>query len=134
MLAQFLRFGLVGALATLLHMTIGVTLIGSGWEALSANVIAFPVAFLVSFLGHSGFSFADHDMPMARALRRFLLVAVAGFAVNEMLLALLLWTGMVAQAVALVAATGCAALFSFAVSRNWAFRKAQPAAQVWRAS
>ena len=87
MLSQFLRFGLVGALATLVHMLIGAILIHSGWSALAANPISFLIAFVVSFMGHYGFSFSDQSCDVATSLKRFALVAVGGFAVNEGILA-----------------------------------------------
>ena len=59
---QLLRFGLVGALATLVHMLIGATLIHSGWPALGANPVSFVIAFVVSFMGHYGFSFSDQEV------------------------------------------------------------------------
>ena len=122
MLAQALRFGLIGVLATLVHMIVGVTLIDAGWPALVANVAAFAIAFSVSFMGHFGYTFPDHAVDPARALGRFAAVACGGFAVNESLLALLIRSHLVAQMPALVLATATAAALTFIASRNWAFR------------
>jgi len=122
MLRQMLRFGLVGALATLVHIIIGFLLIQSGWQPLTANVAAFATAFLVSFCGHLGFSFADEDVDPMTALWRFSLVAIAGFSVNEALLFGLLSRTTLSGTLALSLATGCAALFTFWLSRVWAFR------------
>ena len=44
---QMLKFGLIGALATLVHIIIGVILIQSGRPPLIANAFAFATAFLV---------------------------------------------------------------------------------------
>ena len=120
---QFLRFGLVGALATLVHMLIGVTLIHSGWPALAANPVSFVIAFVVSFMGHYGFSFSDQEADIVTSLKRFSIVACGGFIANEALLAVLVWSGGVPQILALVFSTGTAAVGSFFASRNWAFQK-----------
>ena len=58
---QFLKFGFVGGIATLVHMLIGVTLVHSGWPALAANLVSFVIAFVVSFMGHYGFSFSNQE-------------------------------------------------------------------------
>jgi len=120
---QLLRFGLVGALATLVHMLIGATLIHSGWPALGANPVSFVIAFVVSFMGHYGFSFSDQEADIVTSLKRFSIVACGGFIVNEALLALLIWSGAVPQIFALIFSTGAAAIGSFFASRNWAFQK-----------
>ena len=123
MLSQFLRFGLVGALATLVHMLIGTILIHSGWSALAANPISFLIAFVVSFMGHYGFSFSDQSCDVVTSLKRFALVAVGGFAVNEGILAFLIWSDKLPQIAALLLSTAAAATATFVASRNWAFRK-----------
>ena len=120
---QLLRFGLVGALATLVHMLIGVTLIHSGWPALAANPVSFVIAFVVSFMGHYGFSFSDQEADIVTSLKRFSIVACGGFIANEALLAVLVWSGGVPQILALVFSTGTAAVGTFFASRNWAFQK-----------
>jgi putative flippase GtrA len=123
MLHQFLRFGLVGALATLVHMLIGATLIHSGWPALAANPVSFLIAFVVSFMGHYGFSFSDQEKEMATTLKRFALVACGGFVMNEALLAVLVWSVALPQIASLILSTGVAAFVTFFASRNWAFRR-----------
>ena len=123
MLHQFLRFGLVGALATLVHMLIGATLIHSGWHALAANPVSFLIAFVVSFMGHYGFSFSDQEKDVATSLKRFSLVACGGFVVNETILAVLVWSTPLPQIPSLILSTGVAAIVTFFASRNWAFRR-----------
>lgn len=125
MLHQFLRFGFVGALATLVHMLVGATLIHSGWHALAANPISFLIAFVLSFMGHYGFSFSDQEKDMATSLKRFALVACGGFVINEAFLGLLVWSTALPQIPSLVLATGVAAIVTFFASRNWAFRRLQ---------
>lgn len=122
MLGQLIRFGLVGGLATLVHMLVGVSLIGAGIAALFANLVAFLVAFGVSFIGHYGFSFPEKAASLSSAFRRFILVAIGGFLINESLLALYLWLALGPEVLGLILSTGSAAVVTFFVSRNWAFR------------
>lgn len=121
MLRQFLRFSLVGALATVLHMAVGVTLIHAGWSPLLANMFSFVIAFLVSFMGHYGFSFPGHGMTLSTSLKRFVLVAVCGFMVNETLLAGLVRFSSIPGVWCLILSTATAAILTFIASRNWAF-------------
>ena len=123
MLNQFLRFGFVGTLATLVHMLIGATLTHSGWPALAANPVSFLIAFVVSFMGHYGFSFSDQEKEMVTSLKRFALVACGGFVVNETILAVLVWSTPLPQIPSLILSTGVAAIVTFFASRNWAFRR-----------
>ncbi|MCA0041998.1 GtrA family protein [Celeribacter litoreus] len=122
MLIQLLRFGFVGALATLVHMLIGATLIHSGWPALASNPVSFLIAFVISFMGHYGFSFADQEKEMGTSLRRFIVVACSGFVVNETILGFLVWSSSLSQVSSLLLSTGVAAMVTFFASRNWAFR------------
>lgn len=125
MWAQMLKFGLVGGLATFVHMVIGALLIQSGWAPLTANTGAFAVAFLVSFVGHLGFSFSDQDTDARQALRRFACVALLGFGVNEALLSVLLAQAGLGETLCLWLSTGSAALVTFVLSKLWAFRAPQ---------
>ena len=120
---QFLKFGFVGGIATLVHMLIGVTLVHSGWPALAANLVSFVIAFVVSFMGHYGFSFSNQEKEIATSLKRFAVVACAGFVINEKLLALLIGWVPLPHIASLVVSTGVAALVTFFASRNWAFRR-----------
>jgi len=124
-LKQALKFGIVGGLATLVHIMIGVTLIHSGWPALLANVVAFLIAFLVSFSGHYGYSFAGQEMRLSASLTRFLIVAILGFCLNTLLLLSLITLSDIAHTWALALSAGTVALISFLLSKLWAFNVPQ---------
>tara|TARA_R110002020_G_scaffold98861_16_gene235112 strand:- start:534 stop:965 length:432 start_codon:yes stop_codon:yes gene_type:complete len=119
---QMLRFGIVGALATFVHMVNGYLLIQAAWNPLVANLLAFAIAFLVSFIGHLEYSFADQDLSPSSALRRFAVVALIGFGFNEGLLVVLLSLSVASDTMALWISTGVAAILIFLLSRMWAFR------------
>lgn len=122
MIFQMLKFGIVGMMATGLHLLVGLTMISSGWSPILSNAMAFLVAFSVSFIGHLGFSFSDHDADIVTAAWRFGLTALAGFAVNQALLVLLLRHFALRPAAALCLSTASAAALTFLLSRYWAFR------------
>lgn len=115
-------FLVVGATAALTHM---------GVFALSrdrmlpelANALGFIVAFFVSFFGHRHLSFQDAGTTVRQSLLRFATTALAGFAANEAVFALLLrgWglDSLWALCIALVVAAGQ----TFLLSRFWAFRR-----------
>jgi len=75
----------------------------------------------VSFAGHRGLTFAAQRAPLAQALRRFALVAVGGFVLNEGLYAGLLWAGW-GYRLALVTVLAAVAVVTYVASRWWAFR------------
>src|SRR6056297_2785570 len=90
MIRQMFRFSLIGLAATLVHLFVGVTLIDAGWMPVVANLAAFCTAFLVSFAGHFGYTFSSHQVALRTSLRRFIVVALAGFCTNETMLLILL--------------------------------------------
>lgn len=120
-IGEILRFGGVGGVSTLAHMAIGTALITLGIPPLLANIIAFSLAFGVSFYGHHKITFANNGRNARAAFQRFLVVALIGFSINEGLLALMLWTTAIAPQKALLISTGLAAVSTYFLSRNWAF-------------
>lgn len=121
MIAQLARFGVVGIAAMSVHWCVVAILVPLGLAPLIANVIAFCVAFNVSFFGHHHWTFASTAKQQS-TLKRFLGVAVLGFAANEAMYSLLLkFTALdyrVALGIVLVAVAG----MTYVLSRFWAFR------------
>jgi putative flippase GtrA len=108
--AAAVHFALVLALAEVWH-----------WPPLLANPAGWALAFVVSYSGHRGLTFADTGAPLARSVRRFFVVSASGFVVNQSAYALLLMQAGMEYRVALaVVLTGVAAL-TFMASRRWAF-------------
>jgi putative flippase GtrA len=119
---QPLRFGLVGGLATLVHISVGVTLIWMSVPPLLANLLAFLTALGVSFWGHYSYSFEGHSRTVIGAFQRFFLIAVSAFSINEALLAMFLAAKLAPPAASLFMSTATVALFTFVFSKHWAFR------------
>ena len=88
LMQQALRFGSVGAGATLVHLTLFVLIIEQlGTPALLANAVAFALAVPASFIGHCRFTFpvAAGRRAHGPALCKFALSATAGLALNSLL-------------------------------------------------
>jgi putative flippase GtrA len=114
-------FVVVGCTAALVHLGVVWAMVEQlRVPPLAANVLAFCVAFCVSFLGHHGLSFAAQNAPRGRAAARFLLVALLGFVLNETLYAILLRLGWDYR-FALVLVLGLVAVCTFVLARLWAF-------------
>lgn len=115
---QLVRFGLVGGAATATHLAAAWALLRQ-WPEMSpflANLIAFLLAFQVSFWGHSRFTFGTEGSRL-----RFFLVSGAGFALNNVLLGLLLLPGVFTPFVAICLAAALVPLFVFIASKLWVF-------------
>jgi putative flippase GtrA len=115
------RFMGVGVAAALTHMAVFGLLQTRMWPEW-ANALGFVVAFGVSFGGHRALSFAGTSRPVTQSLWRFVITALLGFAVNELVFVGLhrglLWPSWLA----LIAGLVLAACQTFALSRFWAFK------------
>lgn len=120
MIRQLMRFGVVGVAAMAVHWAVVALLVPLGSEPLLANIVAFAVAFNVSYAGHRHWTFAATNAAHS-TFKRFLGVALLSFALNEALYYMLLKAGMEYRVALLVVLIAVAAL-TFVLSRFWAFR------------
>lgn len=120
--AQLMRFGLVGLAATAVHL-------GMAWLALwqwpdaspfLVNLVAFLVAFQVSFWGHSRFTFRQSGSPW-----RFFAVTLGGFGINNGLLWVFLTLGITSAFLSICLSVLLVPLFVFVASRMWVFSGAR---------
>jgi len=113
---QIVRFGIVGLAATAVHAAVAITLVSlTEISPHIANVIAFAVAFSVSFAGHSRFTFRKEG-----SLWRFIVTALTGFLANVLALEAMLLSSVPAQ-VAVGLATLAAPIVVFVLSKLWVF-------------
>lgn len=113
-----IRFGAVGILATAVHLTVA-GLVLAGWPQLSVflvNLLAFIVAFQVSYWGHRHVTFRRPGR-----MTRFLTVALGGFAANNLLLGGLVVSGILEGFWAILVATLLVPLIVYLLARFWAF-------------
>lgn len=125
-LPQLLQFALVGGSAAATHLAVVALLVHfTGMEPLGANVIAFLVAFLVSYNGHALLTFSSYGHQGWHTMARFFAVACLSFIANEALYALALhWLGW-HYLWSLVAVLVLVAIGTFVLSKIWAFRPAK---------
>jgi putative flippase GtrA len=116
------RFGIVGTVATLVHLAVVWMLIERAeLPPLAANSLAFLSAFGISFAGNYYWTFGRAG-PRKAAMQRFFLVSSSAFAVNTLALAALISTGWLAPSTAAVCAAFLIPAATFVASRWWAFR------------
>jgi len=126
LLAQALKFGTVGGLATAVHLTLFVICIElAGMQPFWANFPAFALAVVVGFTGHFLWTFQRRDQDGANswtpAFVKFAVTAALGLLLNSLIVYGVVDTlGLgYGYAAALMATLTPAAVFI--VSKFWAF-------------
>lgn len=115
------RFGLVGSLATVLHVAILWMLLSETFlSVLMANTIAFICAFGVSFSGNYFWTFGTPGSPK-RAMLRFLTISVIAFLINSVLLGMIIEFDWLDPLQAAISAATAIPAFTFFASRYWGF-------------
>lgn len=120
-------FGVVGMSAMLVHLGMVWLLVPAGLPPLAANVIGFLVAFQVSHAGHHRLTFGTAQAPAVRSRQRFFIVALASFALNELMYAALLHFTVLDYRIALVIVLIAIAALTFVSARRWAFASGEQA-------
>lgn len=119
---QLTRFGIVGATAALVNMLVVFLLVHFlAWQPLVANILAFAIAYHVSFFGHHHWTF-QRNAKAKTAWSKFLLVAVGSFILNEGFYALFLHVLHLQYIVALLLVLVVVPPITFCLSKLWAFR------------
>jgi putative flippase GtrA len=120
-MTQASRFGVLGAAATATHLSLALAALALGAAPWQANLLGFLAAVGISYVGNALWTFGAALWSPAQA-GRFLLVSLAGLALNQALTLLLSerlhWP---ARASVLVAALAVPTL-SFLAARLWVFR------------
>lgn len=80
---QFVRFNLVGVISTIAHVSVALAIEALGLApAILANLFGFFAAFLISYFGHSKFTFHAR-LEHKTHLPKFLTIALIGLAVSS---------------------------------------------------
>ncbi|POF30427.1 GtrA family protein [Roseibium marinum] len=118
------KFAVVGILATLTHAGVAAGLLESGTlPVFPANICGFLVAFGVSFSGHYFWSFSHLRRKGAAfaSMTRFLVIALSGFLLNSVVLALWLELTPWPDLIGLLFSIAIVPALSFLGARLWAF-------------
>ena len=127
-LPQLLQFVLVGGSAAATHLAVvGLLVSLGGMPPLRANVLAFLVAFVVSYTGHALLTFSAAQAKGWSVVARFFAVACLAFVANELLYYIALnwlhWHYFWSLAGVLV----LVAVGTFVMSKFWAFKNREAA-------
>ena len=122
-LPQLIQFGLVGGSAAATHLAVVALLVSQlQMQPLGANVLAFLVAFIVSYNGHALLTFSAAQANGWPVVARFFAVACLAFVANELLYYIALnwlhWHYFWSLALVLV----LIAAGTFVLSKFWAFK------------
>ena len=127
--AQFMRFVLVGGLATALHYAIMILLVQTNrLNVVAASSTGFAIGALVNYALNRTFTFASNRSHV-QALPRFMVAAASGLAINAALLWLFHVPGSLHYLIAQVLATVGALLWNFTLNRLWIFPSSGPKAK-----
>ena len=121
LLRQGARFGVVGLIATLVHLAVAwVANQWFGFGEYMANGTGFAIAFVFSYLGHFYWTFqkqSDHQ----RSLARFLVVAGCGYALSNLVVWIVVQRLGQPFEVALLGILLVVPVSTWVISRLWAF-------------
>lgn len=117
-LMQFLRFIVVGGAATLAHFFLAMLLclfFKSCCSMFFLNIMAFSVAFAISYLGHRYITFCKRG-----SFPKFFLTSLSGFAINNLVLFFMIWLGLYGE-ISLLFSILIVPFITYLLSRFWVF-------------
>jgi putative flippase GtrA len=118
---HFIRYGAVGALATVVHYLVLIGCVELGrWPAWLASGTGAVVGAQVAYAGNRWFTFA-HTGAISASWPRFQLTALLGALLGMAIVALGVKLGLY-YLLAQMLATGIGLLLTFAINRHWTFR------------
>lgn len=123
-LGEWLRFGLVGILATLTYLLFSVSTIFFAMPPYQANLIGYIASVSISYFGHAKFSFRS-SRSHREQLPRFILVALTTFGLTNLVMYLV--TGILDRdpLLAMVFVAVSIPGITWVLSRFWVFREPQ---------
>lgn len=122
---QFGKFGVVGVLATAVHFSVVVALVEwFGMPPLPANALAYGVAFAVSWIGSSRWTFRGAAV-VRFAVPRFLCVSLLGLALNQGMNALVIYGIGGHYLAGLAASLVTVPVVTFVLNRTFVFPQAR---------
>ena len=118
----FVRFAVVGAIATAIHAAVFAALIETTRiDPVAATVVAFAVAFAAGFVLNRRWTFGSRANPAAQ-LPRYLAAQLAGLALSAAIMYLSVHVQRWSPYAGLAASIVLVPPLTFALSRWWVFR------------
>ena len=126
---QFTWYAGMGALGTLAHYAVLISLVESGSAGdLTASTLGFAVGALVNYLLNYRYTFRSRKSHR-EAFARFMTVALLGLAVNFLIMVLATRLADLNYVLAQLIATGAVLATTFLTNRGWTFRESADAAK-----
>jgi len=123
-LPQSIKFVMVGGLAACVHFLVVILLVELfNINPLIANIIAFLVAFCVSFSGQRLFTFASSNKSIKESLLPYFLISLTSFICNELSLSFAIYVLNLPYQIALFSVLIIVAIGTYFSSKRWAFAK-----------
>ena len=123
-LPQLLQFVLVGGSAAATHLAVVALRVSQlNMPPLGANVLAFLVAFVVSYNGHALLTFSAAQAKGWSVVARFFAVACLAFVANEVLYYIALHQWHLHYLWSLFAVLLIVAVVTFVAAKFWAFAR-----------
>lgn len=120
---QLLRFGLVGISGYAVNLLVFTLAIAAGADHRVAATVAFVVAVTNNFAWNRSWTFPASEGRVHHQALRFLVVSLAGFAVNLAVLEALVVGADLAELPAQALAVAVAMPVNFLGNRQWTFRR-----------
>lgn len=123
---DFLKFGVVGVLATATHFAaLSVFVEGFGIREALANGLAFLVAVSVTYFGQSKWVFREQSQTSLRELVRFTVSVLFGFFANIAIMYVAVQAFQLRYQVGFVLAVLLVPMMTFVINKTWVFREAE---------
>ena len=120
---KFVKFGLVGVLNTLINWIIFAVLNFVGVYYIIANVIAYVIATINSYIWNSRWVFKYKGEDKKETTTKFILLNLVGIALNTMILYLLVDLIGLNKLIALVITTVIVMVINYIVNKIWVFKE-----------
>lgn len=120
---KFVKFGLVGVLNTLINWIIFAVLNFVGVYYIIANVIAYVIATINSYIWNSRWVFKYKGEDKKETTTKFILLNLVGLALNTMILYLLVDLIGLNKLIALVITTVIVMVINYIVNKIWVFKE-----------
>ena len=119
--ATFLRFVVVGVIATSVHYLVLIAAVErAGWSAVWGSGLGFGTGAVVNYLLNRRFTFRS-EVPHVTAVSRFVVVMGGALALNQLLMHVLTQVAGLPYLLAQVLTTGVTLFWNFAGNALWSF-------------
>ena len=122
-LIRFIKFGMVGVLNTLVNWVIFFILNALGMYYILANIIAYILGTVNSYLWNTLWVFKYKDKASTETTIKFIILNLIGLGLNTGILYVLVDLCNLNKFIGLVITTGIVMIINYVVNKLWVFSK-----------